>query len=830
MAQRQASSYAAILATQIRGHAYVPVNVNQPTERNAAVLRASGATRIVVGDLGSDRYGSILRAAPDLTLTRIDCGERLSDHTVTGSLPSPEVISEDPGRTAYILFTSGSTGTPKGVVVPVSALDAYLDATTALLPVARGDRLSQTFDQSFDLSVHDIFVSLTRGATLVVPSENDLRAPGPWVRERRITHWFSVPALAFQMRLQGALQPDAFPDLKSSLFCGEVLPVALARDWAAAAPASRIENWYGPTEATIACASFPVTPVSPPPDEVDVPIGRAFPGMTLHVLGQDHAEVPQGEQGELFLSGHQLATGYLSDPDRTAASFVTLPDGTRAYKTGDRAMLGPDGAVRFLGRTDNQIKLRGYRIELGEIEVALREASGGLNALAMAWPNGGSDIHGIVAAIEGKADPECLMWRLQEKLPSYMVPSAIHFVPLFPRNASGKADRKAVADLIVAREAARERPQLAPGAEALMGAILDTAPLLDRNRVLSAPSLFDAGMDSLSFVALTMEIERSWGRHIDQKDVVRLSGLSFDALVKELAAPTAPTKGRLRQFWRKLKIRLNPGGNPRANRALQFIERFPAAVVDGPSVLALGSSGTFRGFSPEAFCREAAALGQDLRALNAGLPGVDAAGLSSIADFVARTCTERGSRLPLSIWEFDPMLVSIAPPPGDIAFGPEYFSGRMRSRASGALSAEFEWSPERCGSWAPEQVAVAAARKPNWARARDQLIATAYLGSLRLDPARLAEWERGLAALTRVSERVVVFVHPADKTMLSEMAGIGQGQVLVAALDRMAARHGVEILPWTDFSLDSSDFLDINHVNAGRGRENLSRQLARMIL
>ncbi|MCO8146563.1 amino acid adenylation domain-containing protein [Rhodovulum tesquicola] len=831
MAHRHASSYAAILATQIRGHAYVPISVRQPTERNAAILRASGATRIVVGDLASDRYASILRAAPDLALTRIDCGDRRADHALPGTVPPPEsVLPVTTDRVAYILFTSGSTGTPKGVLVPAEALEAYLEAATALLPVAQGDRFSQTFDQSFDLSVHDIFLCLTRGATLVVPSETDLRAPGPWVRDKRITHWFSVPSLAAQMRLQGALQPGAFPDLKSSLFCGEVLPLALARDWAAAAPASRLENWYGPTEATIACASHPVSRTDLAAMDADVPIGRAFPGMDLRVLGPDLADLAPGEPGELFLSGRQLAFGYLSDPGRTAAAFVTLPDGTRAYRTGDRAVVGPDGAVRFLGRSDNQIKLRGYRIELGEIEAALRAAADGRNALALAWPNGGGEVRGIIAVLEGEFDRDTLTARLQRVLPEYMLPSAIHALALFPRSSSGKVDRKAVAEVIAAREVESDLPPLAPAAALLMEAILGAAPLLDRARILSAPSLFDAGMDSLSFVALTLEIERSWGRHIDQDDVVRLSGLSFDDLVSELTVPTVSARGGLKRFWRKLKIRLNPGRNPRANRALQFIERFPSALEQGAPVLALGSSGTFRGFASDVFSDELASRGDRHPVLNAGLPGVDVAGLASIAEFVAQTCREKKVRLPLAIWEFDPMLVSISPPPGDIAFGPEYFSGRIRSRESGALSDEFGWSAERGGNWVPAPGAETGGRKPDWARSRDKVIATAYLGTLPLDPTRLAAWEQGLAALADVSDRVVVFVHPAEKAMLDELPDAARGQILTAALDRIAARTGAEILPWEAFALDSTDFIDINHVNGGQGRTKLSLQLARMVL
>ncbi|WP_435258463.1 non-ribosomal peptide synthetase [Thioclava sp. FR2] len=844
MAQRTASSYVAILATQMRGHAYVPINVKQPTQRNAIILGVSGAQRVIVGDLTSDRFNSIRLAAPDVvkSVEVISCGENLADFDGKYLEQTPADLANDwKERVAYILFTSGSTGTPKGVLVPSSSLSAYLSATQSLLPVEVGSRFSQTFDLTFDLSVHDLFVSLSRKATLVVPSEEDLRQPGRFIQNKAITHWFSVPALAFQMRLQGALEAGAFQSLKSSLFCGEILPAPLALDWANAAPNSVVENWYGPTEATIACSQYRVDPAMMPEGEAVIPIGQPFPGMEMRVLAEDLSELPKGEIGELYLLGNQLAFGYLNDPERTAAAFVTLPDGSRAYKSGDRAQVGKDGALRCLGRSDGQIKLRGYRIELGEVEAALRDASGGRNALAFAWPPNDTEVRALVAAVETEDDfdlAECRR-KVETVLPAYMVPTALHAVQQFPRNSSGKADRKAVLAIIAARNDMNDRSEpLGAGAERLMAAIMEAAPALDRRLVRTAPSLFDAGMDSLAFVALTMELERSFGRTIDQDDVVRLSALSFDQLVAELAPETSVRRaGRaagLRKVWTRLRRgflkRFDPGFNPRANRALQFIERFPTALRTGaPPVVAVGSSGVFRGFDPSEFASVAAAQGPKIRALNIGLPAIDISGLASIAEFIGEECTKAEIRLPLAIWEFDPMHVSVSPPSGDMAFDRRFFSGKLRSRSSASLPPEFDWSPESGGSWQSETVALEPARRPNWQRERDRLIARAYSGGLSFDPLRLADWRRGLFALQKVADRVVVFIHPADQTMLSEVPAKEHGAILVDTLADIAQMQGVEVLPWQGFALDPEDFTDINHVNSILGRPKLTRQMARMI-
>ena len=844
MAQRTASSYIAILATQMRGHAYVPINVKQPTQRNGVILKISGAQAMIVGDLASDRFNSILLAAPDLaeSVEVVSCGDKLADFDCDGLTEIPPDLADDwKERIAYILFTSGSTGTPKGVLVPSSSLSSYLSATQTLLPVGPGSRFSQTFDLTFDLSVHDLFVSLSRKATLVVPSEEELRQPGRFIQNKAITHWFSVPSLAFQMRLQGDLQAGAFPGLKSSLFCGEILPAPLALDWARSAPNSVVENWYGPTEATIACSQYRVDPADMLVGEAVVPIGRPFPKMEMRVLAEDLSEVSIGEIGELYLLGDQLAFGYLNDQERTDASFVTLTDGRRAYKSGDRAMVGKDGVFRCLGRSDGQIKLRGYRIELGEVEAALRDASGGRNALAFAWPPDDAEVRALVAAIEAEDDLDLMECRrkVETILPSYMVPSALYAVGQFPRNSSGKADRKAVTAIIAARnDVTDDTMPLDKGAERLMAAIMEAAPSLDRRLVRSAPSLFDAGMDSLAFVALTMEIERIFSRTIDQDDVVRLSSLSFDQLVSELTPEYSLRRGvhdsGLQKLWKKLRRgilkRLDAGFNPRANRALQFIERFPAALQSGaPPVVAVGSSGLFRGFDPVEFAAVSVAQGPKIRALNIGLPAIDIAGLASIAEFIAQECTKAEIRLPLAIWEFDPMHVSISPPSGDMAFDRRFFSGKLKSRAAASLPPEFDWSPESGGSWQPETVSLETARRPNWQRERDRLIARAYAGGLELDPQRLSNWRRGLSALQKVADRVVIFIHPADQSMLSEVPVTEQGTILAHALAEIGQMQGVEVLPWQGFALEPKDFTDINHVNAHIGRTKLTRQMAQLI-
>ena len=832
MAERHASSYVGILAARLAGHTYVPLNVNHPSQRNATILANSGAERVICGANARAALADILSAAgvDPAALPVIDCGTGKQDFAT-------DAESEYPSRTqaladrAYILFTSGSTGNPKGVPIQNAQLEAYLEAAGAMVDVQPHDRFSQTFELTFDLSVHDLFLCWENGAALVVASEKELRMPADYIQRHHITCWFSVPSLAYQVRLQEDLRPGAFPSLRSSLFCGEALPTVVATEWAAAAPNSVVENWYGPTEATIACSRF-ILSDTPIADDT-VPIGKAFDRMELLVLDADRAELPAGHPGELFLAGAQVAVGYLNDPEKTAASFMTLPDGKKAYRTGDRAVIDDDGNVRFLGRVDNQVKVRGFRIELGEIEAVLRTASGGLNAVAMAWPGGAEIATSVVAALEtDSADIDAIQSQAAAKLPDYMVPAMIFCVPEFPKNASGKVDRRGLAELLEERaHQAADTSGLEKEAAFLLTSILSHAPLLSRDNIERARNLFDAGMDSIAFISFTTDVEHEFGLALDQDTVIQLSEMSFDEIVAEVRGETSVLKpGRADEatptfFDRIRKVLGIPRliQKQRANRALQFIERFPdyLAAHGAPDVLAFGSSGTFRAVVPGEF--------EPAVAINAGFPAVNAFGMRMMCEFIKSECEKARVRIPLAIYEFDPMQVSTTPPSGDINLGPDYFEGNVISLRGKNTSLEFQWLVDTRGAWNAPDEARQKERKPNWVRERDRVIAGVYLGEVEFEPQAVDAWYAGARTLQSIADRVVCFLHPADREMTDELKDSCGGDALVDFTKDIRAELGIDVIPWESFDLEPGDFLDINHMNARGGREKLSRQLAEKV-
>lgn len=460
---RSVAAYAGLLAVLSRGHGYVPLNPKFPANRLGYMLSHAGCRTLIV-DSGAeaglrellDEVGYALRIvfADRTDVTDIieeypghDLRAGLREETATLSAP-PDMSSDD---IAYILFTSGSTGTPKGVAVSHGNVAHFLHAMQARYSFDATDRFSQMFDLVFDLSVFDLFMAWKVGGCVCCPTPGELMLPADFIRESGITVWFSVPSVAVLLRRLRQLEPDTFPDLKFSFFCGEALPIEAAGAWASAASNSIVENLYGPTEVTLACTAYRWQgPPSCTKSETGiVPIGTALPGLSATVVDENLREVAPGAQGELLMAGPQVTLGYWRDEEKTRAVFVINPaNGERAYRTGDLVRRPDDssGALLYLGRLDHQIKLHGHRIELGEIEAILKVASGASRVVAAGWPiNLEGGVGGIVAFLECETTDSAALNKIaQRNLPNYMIPNKLYAIPHFPLTPNGKVDRKAL--------------------------------------------------------------------------------------------------------------------------------------------------------------------------------------------------------------------------------------------------------------------------------------------------------------------------------------------------------------------------------------------------
>ncbi|HET8661162.1 MAG TPA: AMP-binding protein [Micromonosporaceae bacterium] len=486
LASRSLVAFAGYLAAARLGATVVPLNPDHPVRRNRLIAEAAGAGLLLSDESGLPQLdagreagldggldgaaGTVLRLADD----DVVAGERAA----RGTAGEPPERPGDPDGVAYALFTSGSTGRPKGVPIKHRQLHPYIAHNIARYAVAPGCRMSHTFDLTFDPSVFDLFVTWGGGATLVCPQRAELLSPVDYLVERRISHWFSVPSVVSVGAELGNLPAGRATGVRCSIFIGEPLSYRQAAAWQAVAPASTIDNVYGPTELTVACTEYrlPADPDRWPVTSNDtVPIGPVYPYLDHVVLDGEGHRAPEGE---LCVRGVQRFDGYLDPTDNRdrfvaadGARFAVVPAGAAVepghyYRTGDRIRL-EDGHLVHLGRLDHQVKIRGYRVELGEVEAVLARHPEVRQAVVVAVSAAG-EIQ-LAACYSGVPVPDRQLVRwLRDRLPMHMVPRRFHHCATMPLNANGKTDRRALHDLVLAGTA--RRPPAGPTVDAGTGA------------------------------------------------------------------------------------------------------------------------------------------------------------------------------------------------------------------------------------------------------------------------------------------------------------------------------------------------------------------------
>lgn len=452
-ASRSLPAYTGILGTLVSGKTYVPLNPKFPALRNKAIIDLAGLEVFVIDKTGLDsisllkdyiKPGAVL-IFPDRDLE--DVPALISEKFKVFTAIDLKDISNDPGVAdtnvlAYIMFTSGSTGIPKGVPVTHTNVLDYINYLRNRYELGPEDKFSQTFDLTFDLSVHDLFLSWSVGASLYVIPENELMAPARFLKRNKLTVWFSVPSLAQFMKRFKMLKENTFPELRYSLFCGEPLPKTIANAWQVAAPNSILENIYGPTEATIGITHYRI------PFDQDkiaqhngvIAIGEIFHTQNYCLINEKNDRVTG--TGELCISGSQLTSGYWNNPEKTSEAYFRFSsDDTVWYKTGDIVKL-ENNNLFYVSRKDFQVKIRGYRIELEEINLAIQEYSKSEIVRTLPYPviDGVADNLYSFVINDCNGDKADIISHLKNKLPVYMVPKDVIFIKDFPLNINGKID------------------------------------------------------------------------------------------------------------------------------------------------------------------------------------------------------------------------------------------------------------------------------------------------------------------------------------------------------------------------------------------------------
>ncbi len=423
--------YLGVLACWMTGRAYVPLRMSDPPVRNAGIIQML-EVQSIFSPKGTTN-----------TLNNWRAVRVIDTHDLPTESPLPDwqpLVSEN--DLAYVLFTSGSTGQPKGVPISWGNLNAFSEAIleTNIYDFSPSDRFLQAFQPTFDLSVFSFWIPLQAGASVhVVPQTGQVAFNISYVlEEKQITVALLTPSVLAYLRPYFAdLQ---LPALRLSLFCGEALPHELTAEWAGCVPQARIENVYGPTEATIFCSRYVWEADRSALESAAgiVPIGTALPGMTLCIDSSD------GDTGELLLAGPQVFSGYWRNDERTRQVLTFTDTGERVYRSGDRCRRLTNGIFQYLERVDFQIKIDGYRIELGEIEYHARRLNGG--ELAAAVVLDAQPVPVLALLVLGNQEvADRLAAELKSCLPFYMLPQKIIGLEHFPLTSSGKIDRQALA-------------------------------------------------------------------------------------------------------------------------------------------------------------------------------------------------------------------------------------------------------------------------------------------------------------------------------------------------------------------------------------------------
>jgi len=523
--ERSSEMLIGLLAILKAGGAYVPMDPSYPAQRIALMMEDSDAQVILATEHTRPYLGKASRH-----IVSVD-----GDATAIGAMESNSVLSTANGQNlAYVIYTSGSTGKPKGVMIEHHNVVNFFTGMDRAIGAEPGVWLAVT-SISFDISVLELFWTLTRGFKVILHGDEGVQTIPDEIRRHGVTHLQSTPSLARMI----ALNSDGLASLgqlKKLFLGGEALPVSLVRQLRGAFHGDMF-NMYGPTETTIWST---ICPIIGDPDVI--PIGRPIANTQVYVVDSLLQTVPPGEAGDLYIGGDGVVRGYWQRPELTAERFPENPfrPGTRMYRTGDIARYLPDGNLEFLGRSDFQVKLRGFRIEFGEIEAAI-ESQPAVGQAAVAAIEFKPEDKRLVAYVVPKPGLTLEIAALREALaitlPEYMVPSV--FVPLseFPLTPNGKIDRKALPSP-TALEDEPVAPQELPRNELERMITEAWKDALGTNSVGLNENFFDLGAHSLMVAEVHAQLQIQLDREFSLVDLFQFPTVT--ALANHLQGKDAP--------------------------------------------------------------------------------------------------------------------------------------------------------------------------------------------------------------------------------------------------------------------------------------------------
>jgi mycobactin phenyloxazoline synthetase len=519
MGPKTAEQVPALLGILAAGAVYLPIGVDQPADRADRIMQTGQVSMAVV-------CGGQQLSLPVPTLTIAD---------VLHSAPAEfRPVSTDPSQLAYVLFTSGSTGEPKGVEVTHDAVMNTVEFIARHFEIGAADRCLALSTLEGDISVMDIFVTLTTGGSIVVVDEAQRRDPDAWARlidAHKVTVLHFMPGWLEMLVEVGAGRLSSVRVVPTG---GDWVRPEVARRLQAQAPKVRFAGLGGATETAVHNSIFEIGESGElPAGSAALPYGKPLPNNACRVVNDMGGDCPDWVVGELWVSGRGIARGYRGRPDLTAQRFV-VHDGRTWYRTGDLARYWPDGTLEFVGRADHRVKLSGYRVELGEVEAALRRIPGVAVAVAalVSTPSGVDMLAAAVRADDNRLTAQGIRDALADSLPAHMLPRHVALLQHIPFTLAGKIDRRSIQDQLADALAGLSRPghrapatPLQSALSAIVGDVLATEP------VSVDDDFFGLGGDSVLATQAVARI-RAW---LDTADVM-VADIFAARTVSELAA------------------------------------------------------------------------------------------------------------------------------------------------------------------------------------------------------------------------------------------------------------------------------------------------------
>ncbi|MFD6160246.1 amino acid adenylation domain-containing protein [Nocardia sp. NPDC060256] len=514
-------AFAAVLRT---GAVYVPIDPSYPANRIQFMLE-DAQPALLVRSASPERALDPEHIVGVPILDLADDAERAAAARLDDSPLRPVELSRPihPLDAAYLLYTSGTTGRPKGVVINHRAVASHVQWMRDYLGFG-AERILQKAPIGFDVSVFELVNALCTGSATVLPPPDwwqaDVQALADIIERHRITQLSLVPSVT-RAFLDAGPDPARLQSMRFVYLGGEAVPPPLVEE-ASRVFGGTVLGLYGPTEAAMDLMHENFANALAAPEEFrSALIGLPESNSNVYVLDDRLRQVPPGVTGELYLGGAQLAQGYHHRTGLSSATFVACPfadePGARMYRTGDVVRWHPSGSMEYLGRIDDQVKVRGHRIELGEVGSVLRQVPGIASAAAIALerdtdtvlvayyvPEPGSSYESGAEA-ENSGD---IRIYLADRLPDYMIPSALVKLDALPLTANGKLDRRALPVPDLGSDTGRGRALRDPAEQAVAAVIRQVLGLAEQVELAADDDFLALGGDSISAIRMASALKK----------------------------------------------------------------------------------------------------------------------------------------------------------------------------------------------------------------------------------------------------------------------------------------------------------------------------------